>query len=225
MKLPLMNIGWGKVYDCVIRCNIFPIKNVIEKNTYDYEIVIGGFERYPETIDFSPIFKELGVGVEKLRSERIDFYRGTNTQDIITAFGPFQDGQAKIIGEIHYSGMNPEGLKSKEKLKFEAIIDLGPRGAGLPLPPSFQYDIIFETDKNDYKKVLSISHVIKSGDADRFNVRISALKSSRHVFDLILLYNDNKTITIPNIALNYFMSTEDAKLIEKEQEKDVDPNQ
>ncbi len=224
MKLPLRNIGWGKVYDCSIRCNIFPMKNIVEKNTYDYEIAIGEFEQYPETIDFAPMLKELGVDVEKLRSERFYAFKETYTQDIVEALGPFKDGQAKIIGEIHYSGLNSEGVKSKEKLKFEAIIDLGPRGAGAPRPPSFQYDIIFETDRSDYEKVLPISQDIKPGDADRFNIKISALRSSRHVFDLILLYNDNKAITIPNIALNYFMSTEDAKYIEKEQQRNVDPN-
>lgn len=224
MKLPLMNIGWGNVYDCVIRCNVFPIKNVVEKNTYDYEIAIGEFERYPEKIDFAPVFKELGVDVEKLRSNRFPFFRGAYTQDIIKAFGPFKDGQVKIIGEIHYSGLNPNGVKCREQLKFEAIIDLGSPGEGAPLPPSFQYDIIFKTDKSDYEETLSISHVIKLGDADRFNIKISALKSSRHVFDLILLYNDNETITIPNIGLNYFMSTEDANFITKEPQGDEDPN-
>ena len=223
MKLPLVNIGWGKVYDCVIGCNVFPIKNVVEKSTYNYEIAIGEFGRYPETIDFASVFKKLGVDVEKLRSDPFYAMQAAFTKDIIKELGPFQDGQAKIIGEIHYSGLNPNGVKSKEKLKFEAIINLGPPGVGLPLPPSFQYDIIFETDKNDYKKVLTIPHVIKSGEADRFNVKISALKSSRHVFDLVLLYNDNETITIPNIALNYFMSIEDAKYIKKGSEGDIDP--
>ena len=222
MQLPLINVGWGKVYNAIIKFNLFPIEESREVYmNYSHEIVLGDFDRYSEKTDLTPIFRKLGVDVEAINGFPYD---DDKSEKSVKALGIFKSATAKVIGEIEYWGLNSSGQKSREILKFKAVVHLGMRPPGLPMPPRAYYDVKFETDGSDYQKELPpiFMHVIKPGEADRFQFKISAAKSSRHVFDFVLLYNDNKTISFENIGLNYFMTPLDAKHIAEKPQGTVD---
>lgn len=64
----------------------------------------------------------------------------------------------------------------------------------LPEPPSYVYKTKFEVEGNDYQCQVPISHVLKPGEADRFIITIGMEKSSEHIFDVRVLYNDNNVM-------------------------------
>jgi hypothetical protein len=222
MKFPLTNIGWGNVYNCRIIFNLVPTDRTINfGQSYQHELLLGEFERYAEC-DLSSFFAELGVDIKTIREHGYlkHYENGEEKNRILKALGPFKDGIAIMYGEIFYEGLNAGGKMSKDRVKFQAEIDLGGPGVGVPMPPSFIYDVSFEADKEKYEKTVALSQAIKAGEFDRFNIKISAPKSSRHAFDLSLVYNDNRKLVIPNVFLNYFMSKDDYKYITKEKSSD-----
>ncbi len=217
MRFPLINIGWGKVLNCIVNFNLIPtdypsdnffhpLSGVPFKGSFDttyrHQMVLGDFGYSSDRTDLSNYFKSLGVDISNIKYG-----------DIEEARGPFKSGVAKMYGEIFYEGINAAGSTSKEKLRFECDISLYDEGAGAPLPPSFEYDISLDSDNDNYRKMVSLSQAIKPSESDRFTIKISAPQSSRHRFNLTFIYNDNRSLVVPNISLNYFMTRPDSFLI------------
>ena len=216
MQFPLVNIGWGKVRNCLVNFTLVePGQSTVYDGNYPYEFNIGDFKKYPEDNDLSPFFKRSGVDVDYIRQIYLYSLHDEIDSNLLKALGPFKEGKAKMFGLIIYEGESAYGILEKDSVKFEATIFLGQPGVGRPIPPSFFYDISFDTLNDSYVRELNVMHEIKSGESDRFDVKISALKSSRHLFDISLIYNDNQEFIIPGIRLNYLMCRGDAGRIKK----------
>lgn len=215
MQFPISNIGWGKVYNCRIKFNLTPGKESSNSEEYQFEQNIGDFD-HSYRIDLTEYFKSLGVKTDIVSNS----YRERAYKiKMLDALGPFQDDIAYINGIILYEGKDAMGKTVSDKLKFQGIVSLAGHKVRSSAPPSFVYDVALETDKVNYKKEIPISQAIKAGDYDRFFIKISAAKSSRHKMDLILFYNNNEQFIIPNIYLNYFMSTKDSSYIKNRKER------
>jgi len=187
MQLPLKNICWGKVSDCSILCNVSPHGQASEQAAYEHEIQVGPFERHAE-VSIAPI-------IEKIGRDKFD-------KDL-----------ASVQGVIRYSCLNFEGKEVDQELTFETQVYLGMPGVGSVRPPSYNYDLKLELDKKNYTKTISMSQEIRANETDRFTFTIYSDKSSSHIFDLELYYNDNQKIVFPNIDMHYFMSKADTKFI------------
>ena len=194
MQLPLKNIGWGKVSSCSILCNVSPLGQASEKVAYEHEIQVGPFERHAK-ISIAPI-------VEKIGRDKFD-------KDL-----------AFVQGVIRYSCLNFEGKEVDQELTFETQVYLGMPGVGSVRPPSYDYDLKLELDKKNYTKTISMSQEIRANETDRFTFTIYSDKSSSHIFDLELYYNDNQKIVFPNIDMHYFMSKADTKFIGTQNSRD-----
>lgn len=245
MHLPLSNIGWGTVSNCKIRFNI-SAQNLpagtydYAGTTYKYNLAVPDFEQYPNTISFAPALQHEGVDTLTLinryssssfgpEGETYTIRNTDGTEQTITgeeykarmqkAAGPFKDNMAYVYGVINYTAKNAYKQPVQASMKFKALVNLGERGAGAPMPPSFYYKLMLALDKDNYSRTVNISQAIKTGDYDRFNISVAAPKSSVHDFDLILVYDDNQQITIPNIRLNYFMSRLDSNYIGDEKNR------
>lgn len=59
----------------------------------------------------------------------------------------------------------------------------------------------------------SVSQYLKSGDVDRFNIRVGVAKSSLHTFRLRLVYNDNQSVLSSPITLKIFVPKSEADSI------------
>jgi hypothetical protein len=208
MSFFIENHGWGKVQNCKVVFRIKPIENNSSTDSSTKgEINVGDFDQ-SGFVSLVKYFKNMGVRVpDSINSGQVTLWREED-------WGPFHSGRAKVFGEIYYEGINVKGDISKEKVQFETEVDFR-EFDGEGVPDGKIYDVELESDKSNYVKTVSISQGTKTGDFDRFNIKIAAPKSSRHQFDLLLLYNNNKQFIIPNISLNYFMPRNLANLIEE----------
>jgi hypothetical protein len=74
MTLPLINIGWGPMEDCVLR---FALLNPhekdaheskpVEKSRYPFELKLGDIDVAPDALSLDPYFESAGVDVKMLR--------------------------------------------------------------------------------------------------------------------------------------------------------------
>lgn len=234
MNFPIRNLGWGKVFNCVVSFNLEPTDTPTDfERDFKHELSIEDFEVYADNTDLSSFYKKSGVNTDILYSGYSFVEQGPNgsiytiidkagnsrkiteaeyKKRIIEPRGPFKNGISKIYGEMEYEGINISGELRKKTLKFEGTIELGEKRMSMagPLLPSFVSELSLEANKKSYEKEISLSQELKPNEVDRFNFKLSAPQSSRHQFDLILFYNETKTFTIPNISLNYFMPSIDS---------------
>jgi hypothetical protein len=228
MGFTITNLGWDSVYNGRINFNLVPITTEANyEERLKNELILRNFKD-SYNIDLTSIFNDLGVDTGFIKSDNrrsimssnSDTYEFSDNQthkittikkieyekQISAARGKFKDGSARIYGVMLYEGINSEGTRSKDTLKFDCIVNLAGPLPGAPFPPGCAYDVNLETNKDKYIKEFPIAQAIKPKDVDRFNIKIFASKSSIHFFDLTLFYNDNKQIVFPPIRLNYFRS-------------------
>ncbi len=213
--LSLINRGWGKVINCTI---FFDIVSTSEEPNYEkkfeYELNIGGFDHFKDSVNLHPFLKAEGVQVELIK----DYYFGEySTPEMEKAIlGPFNDGKLLMYGKIVYQGLKSDRTYSSDTINFENLILLESPLLGYAIQPVYFYDVEFEIEKDKYRRVLPISHVLRSGESSWFNIKIAAPKSSRHLFSLHLIYNENQMLSIPNVYLNYGIVTR--RNLKKDQE-------
>ena len=174
-------------------------------NYYKYEIIFNNSQYKPYDIDLSKFLLEEGVDIESL--EQIKSSSNYDSVKISHALEPFKERFVWIGGEIYFISQDYLKKIKNHKVKFVATTVLidefgGSNGDGVP-DPKDSYEINFDLYNSNYKRSVPISQAIKVGDYDRFRISLSAQKSSRHIFDLILVYNENKEIVIPNVMFKY----------------------
>lgn len=213
----LFNEGWGGVSNCSIKFNIVTTENKpLFGGQYSYEERIGDFfETYD--INLSNALRDQGVDVDSIDGiiPWVTYIEGLPTVAIwnekekfktisTSALGPFKNGEALVFGEITYSGRKLDGKLSKNVLKFSTYLSLF-RPPGAPLPPTYEYRVMFDIGKNNYQVKEPISQCLESGKPDRFDIVIGAPKSSLHVFRLELKCIDGKCLMSQPIILKIFL--------------------
>ncbi len=83
--------------------------------------------------------------------------------------------------------------------------------APVPLSPS-QYSAAFKIDGANYEVRVPLSQSLRSGEMDRFNVRIAAEKSSLHRFCVRLVCNGEALPDSLPITLNLFVPRSQANM-------------
>lgn len=222
--LDLNNDGWGKIKNLKIKINCNTIFN--EKfDEFSAEEYIGDIEAeknidisnmlYNITKinfeDFDSAFEELKKSVkcyseyEIRREELFDRY-----------FGEYKSGKVYVNGLLDFEANAIEENDRHYTLKFSSWIylyqDFWP---ALPAPPSYQYDIELPVQGNNYIVKKTISQVLKSGEADRFDLKIHCTKSSNHIMDIYLKdINGNKIEVKKNVHLNICIPRSGSRYIE-----------
>jgi hypothetical protein len=95
--------------------------------------------------------------------------------------GRFQDEVGTLAGKIRFK--TAEKPNHEHLVKFQAHVYLSNANrCGIPKPPSFSYDTVFDTQNRNYQRRVQISHTLQPGEMDRFTIKIAVLKSSSHRF-------------------------------------------
>lgn len=201
----LINEGWNKIQDCTMDFNIIPVNGsdwgipwgMMEKlsfqKPYRHSISIGTFE-HETNVDISSAFAEDGVGpdlIEKaIRKDELVSYKPTAGE-----LGKFSSGSSLVYGELTFKSLATNETLEQYSVKFVTIVHLINKFlSGAALPSSFQYKIRFNVGQKNYEVPLAVAHSLKSGESDRFNVRVVAPKSSFHKFKVKLSYNNDGSI-------------------------------
>lgn len=137
------------------------------------------------------------------------------------AYGPFRSGGAVVVGELQYGSIEKSGEMQTRVNKFVAMVKIGRPGHGAPQPPSHKYNVKLRVSGSDYEVRIPISHVIEPGKADRFLLQIATDKSSFHEFNVSFHFNNHGKITTNPIALDLFLSRDDAGLMERHRQDEV----
>lgn len=193
--------GWSDG-DCIYEKGHFPGMPFIRDNIS----ADGDIDNYSETW-IKDQAKEFLIMLEALGS----FREGKNTERNIYS--------AIAYGEISFTGTTHEGKSKPSVVKFSAEVPLLIFGQyGDNYSSSFQYSVKLDVDRENYKVVVqghgsSVSQFLKTGEIDRFNIRVGASKSSLHDFRLKLIYNNGQSLLSPPISLKIFVPKSEANSI------------
>jgi len=244
MSLPLTNIGWGPMRNCVLR---FALTDSSSTDDFPFELGLGDVHNHPSLRHF---FAQSGVNLEKLAaletvggswwgSERWIYFdkRSTfgeffNDPDSVfrnckrmresdyeelrrEALGPFPNGGALVVGELEYTQLDSEGCESRQTYNFSVPVSIFGPAPGAPRPPTYTYNVRLKVDADSYTVTVPISQSIGAGKVDRFLVYIATDKSSLHEFDVLLRYNETEEIISRPIKLELFLSRLDAEYVDK----------
>lgn len=224
----LINEGWGGVKDLVARFHLTPLGHADTdprfSKEYPHEITVGDFDE-AFNVDITTAFQDAGVDFNGLQSlghwrmregnvvtlsdrsgkeikMSIREYEGKRT----SCLGPFSEGGAVVSGELEFRGTTIEGALESSVVKFSTVVWLFDEHlVGAPAPPTYEYTTKFRVDGTNYQQHVSVSHVLKPGDADRFTVKVGMDKSSRHQFRARLLYNDHEEVASQHIDMLAFI--------------------
>jgi predicted alpha/beta hydrolase family esterase len=195
MKFWVDNEGWGPLQDATLDLNLFPTDHDEDFDSpFIHHLDLGTIDEQCE-VELARQFASIGVQVEFPEdSNRLPFVKKDG-------LGPFTNGYAILCGVLSYKYVGIDGEKHDAAVKIGTYVCLLPPPLGLYTPPSYQYDAIFDTDRTNYQVRVPLSQSLRSGEADRFNIRIAAAKSSVHDFHVHLICNgeqlpESKPITL-----------------------------
>lgn len=226
MHLRLGNVGWGEIRNAWIEYDLTPIEaDSTFQRPFPFKrevpLVEGGCD-----LDLADSFAKFGVNVSVLRrkwrtfGEQIVFLDGETMERAqydaqwklamrrffthkYEGVFPFSGlGTARVAGVLHFD----EGAQrfKHRSCMFEALVHLhGPLPAA-PKIPSFEYDACLQETGVNYEVDVPVSQEIKSGEADRFCIRISSAKSTIHDMRLELKGVNGAVIKSKAINLRIF---------------------
>lgn len=183
---------------------------------------INGFNNRGE--EYHSIHAKMGRFFSQIK-EFMDNKEDEEYKTLMSALGIFKNSDitkrptfaAIAVGEICFTGKTANGDFKRDTIKFSSEVPLlVPGGYGAPGGPTYQYMVKLDVDRDNYKVRVqgcgsSVSQYLKSGDIDRFNIRVGALKSSLHKFRIRLVYNDNQSLLSPALSLNMFVPKSEEK--------------
>jgi hypothetical protein len=206
LHILLVNEGWSKIQDCAMDFNVLPadnsdwlyawktMENLSFQRPYRHSINIGTFEG-DTNVDLSSAFAQEGVGSAVIQNAVMRPAELIPYEPTAKELGKFSSGSSLVYGELNFKSLTINGALEQYSVKFATIVHLSNKGlSGAALPSSFQYKARFNVDQKNYQVPVAISHSLKSKEADRFNVRVVAPKSSFHKFKVRLLYNNGDSV-------------------------------
>jgi hypothetical protein len=230
------NVGWGEVRNGLIRFNVLPFTEeaqarrdqlALSEGPYNNEIKLDDFLPFPggAEVDVSKAISDAGANLKRLDELRKGTHETTLAKDEYEnewkkALGPFLNRAALVYGKIIITADSSAQTIETREIKFSTTVFLPkPDGPNIrPSPhvlPSYQYDVALEINKRNYTAQVPLSHVLKPGEADRFNIRVSAQKSSFHKFRVKLVHNGGEIVS-PPIDLQVFIPTSDERCLERD---------
>ena len=118
--------------------------------------------------------------------------------------GPFQKSAGTLAGEVSF--VSAEDRSHRHQVHFYAVVYLEDLGRlGLPKPPTYTYDAVFNAQNTAYQRRVQISHEIKPGETDRFTVKIGVPQSSFHRFHATIRDISGLTLESLPIEMNCFV--------------------
>jgi len=204
----LVNEGWGHIRDCIVKFNIKdleesfsftdPLPFIISKDGIDSEY----------NIDITNALGQLGVKFRDPAHTNINY----GSSEPVIDSGPF-GRVVQVYGTIRFKFDTVAEKDREVTVKFSTHVSLFYPGPGAPAPPTYLYEVMFRLDESNYELDVPISQVLKSGEADRFKLKIGAPKSSVHQFQLTLMYGSGQAITSPMVNLSLLLPRSQVRYI------------
>jgi hypothetical protein len=120
--------------------------------------------------------------------------------------GPFVEEIGTAVGEIEFSTRTSTGVVRQTKVRFCAPVHIfNEHRRGLPKPPSYTYHAELEAGRNNYQRVVSLSHEIKPDETDRFIMKLLVRQPSHHRLRIAFRSVDGLTVQSPWIELRCFV--------------------
>ncbi len=198
--LRVVNEGWSTLESATLRCHLARVGTV------------AFFDNYPITRELGALERKLDVPLES----------------VIAAVREL-DGQPKAacFGEIHYRWLDADGKRAEGSLRFQTEVPLVAAPATNPAsgrrssaatrttatnsPPATPAAAAALRESGDNYEVRSeLSQYLKAGEPDRFQIALSAPRTSSHRFRLKLIYGENGVIRSDPIQLDYFRPRADS---------------
>jgi pimeloyl-ACP methyl ester carboxylesterase len=227
-NLLLINEGGCDLTDVTISFHLFPGEVAIPAKydpPYLHSVALPFLGAHDE-IDVTQAFQDEGVDIEGLillqtgewESESREIFvaapKFDGSRDRIVAaelddrikryLGPFQDWVGTLAGQISFAAAEDPGRR--RQVKFQAVVYLKNRNLmGIPRPPTFAYDVVFDGENTRYQRRVKIPHEIKSGETDRFTVKIAVPLSSFHRFRTTIHDISGQTLNSLPIEMNCFV--------------------
>lgn len=192
--LRVVNEGWSALESATLRCHLARVGTV------------AFFDNYPITRELGALDRKLDVPLESA----------------IAAVREL-DGQAKAacFGEIHYRWHDADGKRTEGSLRFQTEVPLvaapatnpasgrrssaATRSAAASPPPATPAAAVTLRESGDnYEVRAELSQYLKAGEPDRFQIALSAPRTSSHRFRLKLIYGETGVIRSGPIQLDYF---------------------
>ncbi len=157
-------------------------------------------ERYFHEVSVGDIYtsKEIEVSEEL---KRIDELYPKNVAARISQVAELEH-VVMAVGEISWQE-TPMG--DRRSCKFSTFVFVGPAGLGVPAPPSCIYDLRLHTNDEHYWETVPVSHEIKPGETDRFQVVLFCDTPTEHRFKVCLSSTTGKVFESPDITLEMFV--------------------
>lgn len=235
MVLRIKNEGWGKISNAVLRCNLLqtgikgympdpPIDRIEIREPFAHTFKIGDFAESAE-LNLRDTLKTLGVDIEAIekaprRSQQMyalhAMNNGENTifakhmgrfpdMETDTAWAAFPDGYVVVAGRLDFDSLDEQGVDKRFSLPIRARVFMFTMRYDQPMPPSYEYSAELEHTGQDYEVPVKMSQTLKSGDADRFTIRLSCTQSAFHDFRIRWRFVGGLTCQSYNIRLRHFV--------------------
>jgi|GEM_PF-6040067 len=220
--LPIFNEGWGDATNIRMTYNIqkvdAPLKYDVE---FKYQLNISrlkptdNINHYydvDQNLDLKKALELEGVKTKKLDNWKIlEKYQIREIASKAGIFGRFTNGHARIVGKLYYEGYTADGKLRADTLNFNFFQNLWPHsfGGDSYYVKKAPYNIRFKLSDTPYNIPVRISESIGPKSAGRFTLFFDCPKSSYHLFDLVIRYNNGKQLIVKDIFLNYFMRKTD----------------
>jgi hypothetical protein len=94
---------------------------------------------------------------------------------------------------------------------------------GVPIPPTFQYDLALKAGQAPETIWVPVSHSVKPGEADQFLLRIASDKSAHYEIRLAIRMIDGVELEPKLISLDMFVPRTRSKKAEKAQKLNIGP--
>ena len=199
MFCQLQNEGWGPMKNVSLDFNLFPTEHGEDFNIpYKHHLELGVVEEW-HGLQLADCFASLGVSVMGSQDRTgVPFVENGG-------LGPFANGYAILCGTLSYHYHDIAGTIHDVAVKLGTLVCLMPPRLGMYAPPTYQYSAAFESEGVDYEVRVPLSQSLRSGDMDRFNIRIAADKSSIHQFRFCFTCNGKALPESSPITLNLFV--------------------
>lgn len=208
--LALYNDGWGSLKNVNIRINSRPVKNT-DFNNYGASAYLGTIDKH-QNIDLTEMlhtltgidfdgFDQAVARISRHNSYGDDWIDPDHNSALFRRYlGAYAKGIAYVNGILDFDADTIEEQNRHYAIMFSAAVDLYDYAyAGIPAPPSYQYDIQLQVSGESYTVRKSISQVLKPGEIDRFNVRVYCEQSSQHTINVCLMDITGRKIPIDSI--------------------------
>ncbi|MEQ9305352.1 MAG: hypothetical protein RJQ14_15690, partial [Marinoscillum sp.] len=188
-EIVVINEGFGKIVNPKVDYKILDSKTAIHDDNYDILPFSDSLKDSKDHLTFSI--------VENLSKELLDQL----TLPVVC-----------VMGRMSYYSES----QVYHEVKFKTRVALRMAPPGVPAPPNYQYDIFFESGRENYSEIVDISQSIKPGEIDHFLLMFATDKSAEFKLRIKVLSVSGEEFSLNHVTVNTFVPKSESEDIARE---------